>query len=177
MVVPYTLDDVVHALNDVAPYDWAKLLGERVSSTVPHAPLGGIERDGWKLVYNDKPNVFSKAIEKLFKSADFSYSLGFTLAEDGKFNDVIVGSPAYQSGIGPGMTLIAVNGRKWTPAIIRAALKAAQGTVAPIELLVENAQFYQTYSISYHEGEQNPHLEPVSGQPDRLSILLTPLTK
>jgi len=177
MVVPYTLDDVVHALNDVAPYDWAKLLGERVSSTVPHAPLGGIERDGWKLVYNDQPNVFSKAIEKLFKSADFSYSLGFTLAEDGKFNDVIVGSPAYQSGIGPGMTLIAVNGRKWTPAIIRAALKAAQGTVAPIELLVENAQFFQTYSISYHEGEQNPHLEPVSGQPDRLSILLTPLSK
>ena len=177
MVVPYTLNDVIHALNDVAPYDWAKLLGERVSSTGSHAPLGGIERDGWKLVYNDQPNVFSKAIEKLFKSADFSYSLGFTLAEDGKFNDVIVGSPAYQSGIGPGMKLIAVNGRKWTPAIIRAALKGAQGTVAPIELLVENAQFYQTYSISYHQGEQNPHLERVSGQPDRLTLLLTPLAK
>jgi predicted metalloprotease with PDZ domain len=176
-VVPYTFDDVVHALNDVVPYDWTNLLRERVSSTGPHAPLGGIERDGWKLVYNDQPNIFSKAIEKLFKSTDFSFSLGFTLAEDGKFNDVIVGSPAYQSGIGPGMKLIAVNGRKWTPRVMRAALKAAQGTVAPIELLVENSQFYQTYPISYHQGEQNPHLERISERPDRLALLLTPLTK
>ncbi|MHB8215539.1 MAG: M61 family metallopeptidase [Candidatus Sulfotelmatobacter sp.] len=177
IVVPYTFDDVVHALNDVAPYDWAKLLRDRVGSTSTHAPLGGIEREGWKLVYNDEPNLFDKALEKLEKSADLSYSLGFTVDKDGKFNDVIVGSPAYQSGIGPGMTLIAVNGRTWTPQVLRAALKAAQETPAPIELLVENAQFFQTYSISYHAGEQNPHLERVSGQPDLLTILLTPLTK
>lgn len=177
MVVPYTFDDVVHALNDVAPYDWASLLHERVTSTVAHAPLGGIERAGWKLVYNDQPNAFTKALEKLVKSGDFSYSLGFTVTKDGKMEDVIVGSPAYQSGIGPGMKLIAVNGRKWTPAVVRAALKAAQSTVAPIELLVENAQFYQTYSISYHEGERNPHLERVSGQPDLLAPMLAALTK
>jgi len=177
MVVPYTFEDVVHALNDVAPYDWTTLLHERVASTSAHAPLGGIEGDGWKLVYNDQSNVFAKALEKLVKLADFSYSLGFTVAEDGKMEDVIVGSPAYQSGVGPGMKLIAVNGRKWTPPVLRAALKAAQSTVAPIELLVENAQFYRTYSISYHEGEKNPHLERVSGQPDLLSNLLTPLTK
>jgi len=177
MVVPYTFDDVVHALNDVTPYDWGKLLRERVGSTSTHAPLGGIEREGWKLVYNDEPNLFDKALEKLVKSADLSYSLGFTVDKDGKMDDVIVGSPAYQSGIGPGMTLIAVNGRKWTPPVLRAALKAAQETPAPIELLVENAQFFQTYSISYHAGEQNPHLERVSGQPDLLTLLLTPLTK
>jgi predicted metalloprotease with PDZ domain len=176
-VVPYTFDDVVHALNEITPYDWAKLLRERVSSTGLHAPLSGIQRDGWKLVYSDQPNIFSKASEKLFKSADFSYSLGFSLTQDGKFNDVIVGSPAYQSGIGPGMTLMAVNGRKWTPTILRTALKAAQGTAEPIELLVENAQFYQTYSIPYHEGEQNPHLERIPAQADRLTLLLAPLTK
>jgi predicted metalloprotease with PDZ domain len=177
MVVPYTFDDVVHALNEVAPYDWAALLRERVGSTSSHAPLGGIERDGWKLVYNDQSNAFMKALEKIAKFADFSYSLGFTVSQDGKIDDVIVGSPAYQSGIGPGMKLAAVNGRKWTPAVLHAALKAAQGTVAPIELLLENAQFFQTYSISYHEGEKNPHLERVSGQPDLLSTLLTSLTK
>ncbi|MDQ1388669.1 MAG: hypothetical protein QOF56_2123 [Acidobacteriaceae bacterium] len=176
-VMSYTFDDVVHALNEVATYDWSSLLRERVGSTSSRAPLGGIERDGWKLVYNDQPNAFAKALDKITKSADFSYSLGFTVEEDGKMNDVIVGSPAYQSGIGPGMKLIAVNGRKWTPPVLRAALKAAQGTVAPIELLVENAQFFQTYSISYHEGEKNPHLERVSGQPDLLTTLLTSLTK
>jgi hypothetical protein len=75
------------------------------------------------------------------------------------------------------MKLIAVNGRKWTPSVLHAAIKAAQGTAAPIDLLVENAQFFQTYSILYHEGDKNPHLERVSGEPDLLNNLLTPLTK
>jgi predicted metalloprotease with PDZ domain len=177
MVVPYTFDDIVRALNDVAPYDWASLLRDRVGSTSTHAPLGGIERDGWKLVYNDHPNAFTLAAEKVWKFEDFSYSLGFTTDKDGKLDDVIVGSPAYQSGLGPGMKLIAVNGRKWTPSVLHAAIKAAQGTAAPIDLLVENAQFFQTYSILYHEGDKNPHLERVSGEPDLVNYLLTPLTK
>jgi len=176
MVVPYTFDDVVHALNEVAPYDWAPLLRERVGATSIHAPLGGIEREGWKLIYNDQPNAIMRAAEKRVKFADLSYSLGFSVRQDGKLSDVIVGSPAYQSGLGPGMKLIAVNGRKWTPPSLHAAVKSAQGSTAPIELLVENAQFFRTYSISYHEGEKNPHLERVSGQPDLMENLLKPLS-
>jgi predicted metalloprotease with PDZ domain len=175
-VVPYTFDDVVATLNEVAPYDWAKLLHERVDVTSTHAPLGGIERSGWKLVYNDKPNLFAKAGEQLRKSASFSYSLGFSVGAEGKLGDVIVGSPAYQSGLGPGMTLVAVNGRKWSPSVLRAAVKAAQGSDQPIELLVENAQFFKTYSINYHDGEKNPHLERVAEQPDILGDILKPLT-
>jgi len=94
--VPYTFDDVVHTLNDVAPYDWAKLLRDRVSLVTTHAPLGGIERGGWKLVYNDKPNVFSEAIEKTWKYSDFSYSLGFGIGEEGVLADTVVDSPAYK---------------------------------------------------------------------------------
>jgi predicted metalloprotease with PDZ domain len=175
-VVSYTFDDVVRTLNDVAPYDWASLLRERVGATSTHAPLGGIERGGWKLVYNDQPNAFTQAMEKLAKIEDFSYSLGFTVASDGKLGDVIAGSPAYHSGIGPGMKLIAVNGRKWSPPVLHAALKAAKGSEAPIELLIENAQFFKTYSIPYHEGEKNPHLERVPDQTDILGEILKPLS-
>jgi predicted metalloprotease with PDZ domain len=175
-VVPYTFDDVVRTLNDVTPYDWASLLRERVGATSSRAPLGGIERDGWKLVYTDKPNVLMHAVEKLVKFADFSYSLGFTVAEDGKLDDVIVGSPSYQAGLGPGIKLVAVNGRKWSPAVLHDALKSAQGNDQPIELLVENAQFFKTYSVSYHDGDRNPHLERVSGQPDTLGDVVKPLS-
>jgi predicted metalloprotease with PDZ domain len=147
-----------------------------VNATSAHAPLGGIEHGGWKLVYNDKPNAFSQAAEKLFKFADFSYSLGFSLGEDGKLSDVIVGSPAYQSGLGPGMKLLAVNGRKWSPELLHVALKAAQESGKPIEFLVENAQFIQTYSIAYHGGEKNPHLERVAEQPDILTDILKPVS-
>lgn len=175
-VVPYTFDDVVRTLNEVAPYDWAKLLHERVDATSSHAPLGGIERDGWRLVYNDKPNVFSSALGKLTKGEDFSYSLGFEVGKDGKLDDVIVGSPAHKAGLGPGMTLVAVNGRKWTPEVLHDALKTAQGSKEPIELLVENAQFFKTYSVDYHDGEKNPHLERIPDRPDVLSEVLKPLS-
>ncbi len=117
-VVTYTFDDLVRTLNEVASYDWATLLRERVEATSTHAPLGGIERGGWKLVYNDKPNSFTHAEEQLAHFADFAYSLGFSIGEDGKLGDVIVGSPAYQSGMGPGMTLVAINGHKLRPAVL-----------------------------------------------------------
>jgi predicted metalloprotease with PDZ domain len=175
-VVPYTFDDVVRSLNEVATYDWAGLLRERVGATSTHAPLGGIERGGWKLVYSDKPNAFAQAEEKLAKFGSFSYSLGFNVSKDGKLDDVIVGSPAYLAGLGPGMQLVAVNGRKWSPSVLRAALKYAQGRREPIEVLVENAQFFKTYLVDYHEGEKNPHLERTSNQPDILGEILKPLT-
>jgi len=175
-VVPYTFDDVVRTLNEVTPYDWAGLLHELVYATSTRAPLGGIERSGWKLVYNAAPNVFIKAAEKVEKTADFAYSLGFRVAEDGKLDDVIVGSPAYQAGIGPGMKLVAVNGHGWSPDILHAAIQAAQGNTAPIELLVENAQFYKTYAIHYHDGDKDPHLVRASDMPDILGEILQPLT-
>jgi predicted metalloprotease with PDZ domain len=176
-VVPYTFEDLVRTLNEVAPYDWAALLRERVAATSTHGPLGGVERGGWKLVYSDKPNASIQALEKLAKFADFSYSLGFTVNDDGKLDDVIVGSPAYQAGLGAGMKLVAVNDRKFSSSVLRTALKEAQSNNRPIQLLIENAQFFKTYPVVYHDGDKNPHLEPVAGEPDILGNILKPLTR
>ena len=175
-VVPYTFDDVVQTLNQVTPYDWAGLLRERVNSTAAHAPLGGIERGGWRVVYNDQPNVFIHAEEKLDNSVDASYSLGFAVKENGEFLDVIYGSPAYAAGIGPGMMLVAINGRAWSKDVLLDALRASKDSKEPIDLLVENAKFFKTYSIPYHDGIRNPHLERIEGR-DILGDILKPLTK
>jgi len=43
-------------------------------------------------------------------------------------------------------------------------------------LPIENAQFFKTYYVAYHDGEKNPHLERVSEQPDILGDILKPLT-
>ena len=53
---------------------------------------------------------------------------------------------------------------------------SAQGSEAAIELLVENAQFIRTYSVNYHDGEKNPHLERVTEQPDILGEILKPMS-
>ena len=175
-VVPYTFDDVVRTLNDVGPYDWATLLKERVQRTSTHAPLGGIEKGGWKLVYNDKPNSFISAYEKKGKFSDLTDSIGFSIGKDGELDDVVHGSPAFAAGLGPGMKVIAVNGRKYSVAILREALKSAHESRQPIELIVEASQFYKPYSIPYYDGERIPHLERVEGQPDILGNILKPKT-
>jgi predicted metalloprotease with PDZ domain len=171
-VVTYTFEDLVRELNSLAPYDWAALLKERVRSTSTHAPMGGIEGSGWRLVYNDKPNEFRKALAEVSKMTSAAYSLGFTLSKEGQFVDVIPGSPAYQAGLGPGMKLIAVNGRAWTPTVLTQALHSAQINHQPIEVIVQNGEFFKTYSIPYFEGEKIPHLERVEGQPDLLTEIL-----
>jgi predicted metalloprotease with PDZ domain len=175
-VVPYTFEDLVASLNRVTAYDWANLLTGRVNSTAPHAPLGGIERGGWRLVYNDQPNLFVRASEKLGKHVNVAYSLGFEIRDDGEFVDVVHGSPAYLAGLGPGMKLVAINGRAWSRDVLEDALRASNGSDQPIALLVENANFFRTYSIPYHGGIKNPHLQRTEA-PDVLGEILKPVTK
>ncbi len=175
-VVPYTFDDVVRGLSQVVPYDWASLLKERVNATSTHAPLGGIEHGGWRLVYDDRPNVFIHTGEEIGGYVDASYSLGFVVRKDGELSDVLYGSPAYVAGIGPGMKLVAINGRAWSKDVLHDTLRASKDTKQPIELLVQNAKFFKTYSIDYHDGIRNPHLERGDGS-DVLGGILQPLTK
>src|SRR3954465_5176036 len=60
-VVPYTFEDIVSGLNQVTPYDWRTFLRTRLDRTNDHAPLGGIENSGWKLVYTEQESDYMKA--------------------------------------------------------------------------------------------------------------------
>ena len=171
-VVPYRFDDVAAALNQVTPFNWGPWLRERLDSKAPHAPLGGIENGGWKLVYTDQKNATMSAREKTAEALDLSFSLGIIVSKEGAVTDAIPGMPAYAAGVGPGMKLIAVNGRKYSKDVIRAALKGAINNQQPIALLVENADFYHTYQLDYHGGDRNPHLVRNEGQPDMLGEMI-----
>ena len=46
----------------------------------PHAPLGGIERSGWKLIYDGVRSDFWKAREETRKVIDLTYSIGMLVA-------------------------------------------------------------------------------------------------
>src|SRR5262249_14253032 len=158
-VVPYKFEDVVAALNQVTPYDWARLLRGRLDSKSPYAPLGGIENGGWKLVYSHEKNITMEAQEKSGDALDLSFSLGRMMSKEADVRDVIVGSPAYLAGLGPGMKIIAVNGRKWSKDQMRSALRASVRNPEAIALLAENGEYLNTYQVDYHSGEQYPHLE------------------
>jgi predicted metalloprotease with PDZ domain len=173
-VKPYTFDDLVANLNAVAPYDWRKHLNERLSSISPRAPIAGITSNGWQLVYNDTENEVINANEERRKLVDLTSSLGMTIKEeDGMVTDVILGLPAGNAGIGPGMKIVAVNGRRWKEDLLTTAVKEAKGGSAPLELLVENGDFFRTHAVDYHGGLRYPHLVRTEGKEDRLAAVLT----
>jgi predicted metalloprotease with PDZ domain len=173
-VVPYTFEDVVNTMNEVAPYDWRTFFTERLKSHGPGAPLGGLENSGWKLVFTDVMNEAEHITEATEQEVNVQFSLGFYVhaagGEDGeRILDVIPGSPAAKVGIVPGMRLVAVNARKWSPDLLREAIRQAKNSRDPIELLAQNGDFFKTYRVEYHGGERYPHLEPISGKPDVLA--------
>jgi len=168
----YTFDDVVNALNQVVPYDWRAFWTERLNNHGPRAPLGGIEGSGWKLTYTDTPSDMLNDAAGTFHFVPAGFALGLSLRDDGSINDTIEGELAAKAGIGPGMKLVAVNGRKFSPEVLRDAIKSAKSGPASIDLLVENTDYYKTYKLDYHGGEMYPHLVRDEAKPDLLSDIL-----
>jgi predicted metalloprotease with PDZ domain len=172
----YTFEDVVENLNAIQPNDWARLLKERLTSRSSHAPLGGIANGGYRIEYTEEPNEFLRAAESRDRGVNAWYSLGMLVA-DNTIGDVLVGSPAYQAGLGPGMRLVAVNGRRATEELLRQAIRDSKGTGNGIELIVENAGFFKTVKIDYHGGERYPHLVREAQTPAYLDDILKPMVK
>jgi hypothetical protein len=72
------------------------------------------------------------------------------------------------------MKLIAVNGRKWSKDVVRAALRGSIKNQQPISLLAENGEYYSTYQVNYHDGERYPHLVREDGQASILDEIIKP---
>jgi predicted metalloprotease with PDZ domain len=171
----YTFEDVVQALNAVQAYDWASFLRTRLDGHGPGAPLDGLARAGWKLVYSDQPTDFLKAQEEQSKSANFQYSLGFSVGVEGRIEALRWEGPGFRAGLSGNTTLLAVNGRAYKADVLRAAITAAKDGKQAIELLVKKGNLYRTIALDYHDGLQYPRLERIAGTPDRLQAILTPL--
>jgi predicted metalloprotease with PDZ domain len=174
----YTFDDVVAALNAVAPYDWRAFWNDRLTSLSPRAPLGGVSGGGWRVAYPDSEQAFLKSIESAGEAyVEEWFSIGLTVnKESAEIADVMPGSPAARSGIGAGVTLVAVNGRKWSKQVLRDAIRATKGGV-PLELTTLDGEFYSTHRLEWRGGLRYPALARDTSKPDVLSKVLAPLTR
>jgi predicted metalloprotease with PDZ domain len=170
----YTFDDVVRELTRVQAYDWAGFLRQRLDTHDRPAPMAGIAASGWKLGWSDKPSEHYSAKMGAYKVTDFSYSLGFDLGEAAKVRNVNWGSPAFDAGMAPGATLLAVNGRAYTEDLLKEAVTAAKSG-GPIELLLKSGDLYRSVRIEWRGGLRYPTLQRIDGTPDRLAVLFAPL--
>ena len=169
MVKTYTFDDIVSALNQVTPYDWHGFWTERLSNHGPGAPLGGVEGSGWKLAYDEYPSDLDRAGDREGKAVGAHYSVGLLFGSDGVIRDTVEGMVAAKAGIGPGMKVVAVNGRRFSAEVWHDAIRAAKTSTSPIELIVENTEYFRVVKLDYHEGEKYPHLVRDESKPDLLT--------
>ena len=166
----YRFEDVVAALNAVQPNDWAGFLRSRLDGHGPGAPLDGLARGGYRLVWNDTANSYIASSDSENHTVSLLTSIGIIIGREGMIGEVAWNGPAFKAGLAPGSQLIAVNGFAYdggSEQIKNALLAAAKPGAAPIELLVRSDDRYRLLSVDYHGGLHIPHLEASGSQPDQ----------
>ncbi len=173
--VTYTFADVVKALNEVLPYDWATFLRSRLDAHGPGAPLDGIRRGGYRLVFTEQPSDYWKSVEATrTKSANHSYSLGIVVDNDAIVTMVGWESPAFKAGLTAGAKLIAVDGLAYEVERLQSAIARTKTSTEPMELLVRLGDRFRTVRVDYHGGLRYPHLERDPSQKPLLDEILAP---
>ena len=179
LIVPYELPEIIADLNQVAPYDWAKFIHERVVDINPRADLAGIEQGGYKLVYSDKPSKTESTLiaggGRRAGGIDVWHSIGIRVGADGTVSDVRWNGPADKAKMVPGQKIFAVNGQVFTGEGLRAAIRQAKGNTEPIHLIMQTDTFVSLVDLDYHDGERFPTLVRVDGTPDYLDEITKPL--
>ena len=175
VVVTYTFDDIVKTLNSVEPYDWAAFLRERLDSVGKPAPLAGLTRGGYKLVYTDKQNDFEKASDGQRKRVSLVYSIGVDIDDKdtkGTIREVLWNGAAFKANLTEGGQILAVNGVAYDADVLKDAIRLAKPGSAPIELIVKTGERYSVAHLDYHGGLRYPHLERDPSTPARLDDIL-----
>ena len=174
-VKPYVFADVAAALEAIEPEeDGTAFLRSRLDANAP--PLDGLAASGWKLVYTDKPGDYHKGVLSSRKVADYTASLGMVVSKgDGDVGSVRWDGPAFNAGIAPGSTLLAVNGYAFETGLLDDAIRAGKQDGTPIELVVKHGEVVKTVTLDYRDGLKYPHLQRIDGTKDRLSEILQPL--
>jgi predicted metalloprotease with PDZ domain len=170
-VRPYTEDDLYAALNQVSAHDWRAFFAERVMKPRPEPPIAGIEQSGWSLAFSNAKPPRLKSREEVDDLTDARFSIGLLVDEKKKVTDVLGDSPASRAGLAPGMSIVAVNGRRFTRTVLEDALRTGPGTV---EILSENGDYFTTHRVEHEGGLVFPRLERRKETPDLLAEILKP---
>ena len=173
--LPYLFDDIANALNDQVAYDWRRFLRDRIEKVQPTAPLDGLTRGGYRLVYTDTPTPFFRALEKQRKISDFSYSIGLTVDAGGIVGDVVWDSPAFAAALTIGTKILAVDGKAFTADTLRNAIGGCKGRDTPLALKVRRGPVTRDVAVNCAMGLRYPRLARDAGNPARLDDILAPL--
>jgi predicted metalloprotease with PDZ domain len=167
----YKFDDLVRTLTEIAAFDWSSFFIEKLHNTTGNAPLDGITRGGYRLVYRDEPSAMWAAKEKLIGVTSFLFSLGLSVAQDGEVKEVLWDSPAFAAAVTVGSKLVGVNGMAFTPDELRRAIACAT-EAEPIRLIIQTGKHQRDVPVPCLTGHRYPHLERIPHARHRLDEIL-----
>lgn len=168
----YTFEDVVAVLNELAPNDWSAFLRQRLDGHGPGAPLDGIARGGYRLVYTEEPTDLFKTLEAQRRVVDLSYSLGASVESDGRLASVVWDGALFKMGLAIGARIVAVNGKAYDNDRMKAAVKDSKDA-KKVELIVRVGDDVRTLTVDYSGGLRYPRLERVEKTPARFDDIVT----
>lgn len=172
----YTFDDIVEALNSVQAYDWATFLHTRLDGHGPGAPLDGIQRGGYKLVFTETPSEFYEGSETSREVTDLTYSVGMIIAAEGVVSAVQWEGPAFNEGLTVGNQIIAIDEVEFDVEHLKRAITDAKQKGTAIDILIKDDDRYRTISIEYRGGLRYPHLVREGSEPAYLDMIFAPQT-
>jgi predicted metalloprotease with PDZ domain len=173
-VKPYTYEDLVAALNQVAAFDWNGLLQADLLATRTTPVSPGLEAAGWSVTYTDEPNQAVVDAETTSGQTDLSTSIGLVLEQDGNIVDLAPDSAAGRAGLAPASKLVGVNHRVYSADLLRQAIVNAETTSQPIDILTLTDGYYAEFQVNYHQGLRSPHLTRIANKPDLLNTIMQP---
>ena len=138
------------------------------------APLAGLTRGGYRLIYSDEPTAIFKDGERRASEVNLAYSLGLVIGKGGRVSSVVWDSPAFVAGLTSAAEIIAVNGAVYSDSVIRDAVSAAKGGSAPIRLIVRSGDRVRELAIVWNGGHRYPRLEKIAPGDAALDALLHP---
>ena len=92
----------------------------------------------------------------------------------GSLLEVAWNSPAFRAKLTEGMQILAINGIAYDADVLKDAIRAAQGSGTPIELIVKNGDRFMVANIDYRGGLRYPQLERDTSVPARLDDIFKP---
>lgn len=168
----YTFDDICSALQRIVPDDWPAFLRSRLDSHDAGYVSDGLQRQGYRLVFNGTPSEYFRQSEIDAGARDFSSAIGLTIGKGGIVKTVTWNGPAFRAGFAPGARIDAVNGQAYKPTLLEDALKAPEPE--PVQLTTTTDGTTSTVVVQPLGSLRYPHLQRIGDMPDRLGALLSP---
>ena len=169
----YRFEDIAEALGEVWPHDWKVWLRARLDNSGGDR-LRVLDGSGYRTVYREHPSVFQQLSEAEAKQSDHNHSIGMVVGHDGTIRSVRWDGPAFRARFTSGAEIVAVDGERYSAALLASAIASAAVLGREIKLTVRDDNLVRVRTIAAGKGHRYPALERVEGTPDRLGAILAP---